>query len=90
MKVVQERIVLQYPAAGTRTSNSRYTDGSYPVVHENEAGMFVALDSASGGYPYPVSIDGAHNFRTVEKADEYQRSFKYFIVRKLIVTYEVQ
>lgn len=89
IELERELVLLQYPAAGTRTSAHPYTDGSYPTVHENEAGKFVALDAHSGGYPYAVEIHGAHDFKSAEKANSYQRSFAYFIVRKVRVTYEI-
>lgn len=40
----------------------------YPEDHK-----FVALDSASGGYPYPVDVTdkSVHDFKTREKAEAY-------------------
>jgi hypothetical protein len=32
---------------------------------------FVALDTSSGGYPYEVAIDRAHDFKTIEDANKY-------------------
>jgi hypothetical protein len=85
----QELVLLQYPAAGTRTSDHPYTDGSYPTVHENEAGKFVALDTHSGGYPYAVEINRAHDFGSVEKAEQYRGHFKYFNICLVRVTYDI-
>lgn len=85
----RELVLLQYPAAGTRTSEYTYTDGTYPTVHENDAFRFVALDNHSGGYPYSVEIERAYDFGSVEKADKYRGSFKYFNICLVRVTYDV-
>ena len=79
--ITQTRVFLQYGKAGDPTSD-------FCTVHPTEEGMFVAIDSASGGYPCPTDIDSAHDFNTVEKANNYARHFLGFIVREVTVTYE--
>ena len=86
MKIVKEKIVLQYPMAGTIVGE--YQSGQVRVTQWQDAGKFVALDSASGGYPYSVDIDQAHDFDTPEKARQYARN-EAFIVRLVKITYEV-
>lgn len=36
---------------------------------------YVALDAASGGYPYPASLNCAERFLTRERAENYARMF---------------
>lgn len=81
MKIVETKILLQYGREGEPTSG-------YTKVHKDEASTFVALDSASGGYPYSTNIASAHNFRTVERALEYSRGFQGFHPREVTITYE--
>lgn len=81
MKIEQKKIVLQYGQAGSPNGIS-----SWGEVSEEDAGKFVALDEASGGYPYPVDVARAHVFKDVQAATEYSRGT--FIVRELNITYE--
>jgi len=78
----RELVLLQYGEAGERTSG-------YSTVHSSEAGKWVALDSNSGGYPYATEIANAHDFGSVEKAQDYARHFPGFKVRCVLVTYKV-
>lgn len=81
MKIVQKRLLLQYPKAGKPGWYSRPTSAE-------DAEKFVALDGPSGGYPYPTEIQDAHDFKTAEKADQYRLSFKQFEIREVTVTFE--
>lgn len=81
-KLFQRKIVLlQYGPAGSDI-------GSSMKVHESDAGLYVAIDRASGGYPYSTDITTAYDFKTPEKALEYSRHFPGFLVREVLVTYE--
>lgn len=80
MKIVQERILLQYGKEGEK--------GEYQPVTKDQAEKFVALDDAAGGYPSPVEIDRAHDFKTFEAAVQYNNHFKSFNYRQVTVTYE--
>lgn len=52
-------------------------------------GDFVALDQASGGYPYGVSIDRAHDFRSEQKALAYPSSSEHFTYVEVQAKFEV-
>jgi hypothetical protein len=83
MKTVVKKqiVVLQYSHAGTPCGfNSQVTD--------KEAEKFVALDQSSGGYPYPVELERAHDFKTVEEARNYTQPREPFLVREVTITYE--
>lgn len=80
-KIVQKKILLQYGPEGSPSGIS-----SWNTVSKEDAGKFVALDNASGGYPYPVDIGRAYPFNDVESAREYGRGA--FNVREVTVTYE--
>lgn len=81
-KLFQRKIVLlQYGAVGSDL-------GSNMKVRESDAGLYVAIDRASGGYPYSTHITYAHDFKTPEKALEYSRHCPGFLVREVLVTYE--
>ena len=82
MKIVENRVVLQYGEVGEAVMSS-------VKVHQSEAGKFVAIDPTSGGYPYATEIGSAENFRTVEKALQYSRHFPGLKVRHVTITYEV-
>lgn len=80
MPVITKTVVLlQYPKAGEIG----------PSGHEvkDDAEKFVAIDRDSGGYPYAVDIDRAHDFRHVEQAVEYRGHFKKLAVRLVTITY---
>lgn len=81
MKVVRKVVLLQYGKAGEQRPHSNPVD-------QCDSQKFVALDSASGGYPYSVEIENAHNFKTVESAQRYNGEFHIFHVREVNVTYE--
>lgn len=83
IRIVRVKVVLQYGRAGESTS-------TYSTVSQHEAEKFVALDAASGGYPYATSIDEAHDFKTIEKALEYSRGFAGFHPRTLTITYQYE
>lgn len=77
MTINKTKIVLQY-----KNSSSVYWD-------EENYMPFVALDSSSGGYPYEVDIDSAHDFKTVESAEKYIGSgVGKFDVRVVKIKYE--
>lgn len=81
MKIVQDKVFLQYPAVGEPGLSGMPT-------HKSDAEQFVDIDSHSGGYPYSTTIDRAHDFKTVENAIKYRGHFDYLIVREVRVTYE--
>jgi hypothetical protein len=54
----------------------------YLLYYEDDDYEFVAIDEASGGYPYPVSIFGAKPF-TKESAEDYVKSFKYLKIMEV-------
>jgi hypothetical protein len=78
-----QKTVLQYPDVGC--------PGPYghPISAE-DACKFVALDGPSGGYPYPTTIDNAHDFKTTEKAREYRGHFSGFAIRVVTITYTIE
>ncbi len=43
---------------------------------------YVALDDASGGYPYQAPIHGAKFFNSLEEAEHYNSKFKYMFIIK--------
>lgn len=47
--------------------------------------MFVDLDESSGGYPTRATMLNAHDFKTVQKAIQYDSHFNEFIVAKLVI-----
>lgn len=69
-----------------------YTETKIVLQYGGQTGKFVALDSASGGYPYAVPIEKAHNFGTVDKARAYasQDPPGHFVVCRVTVTYEIE
>lgn len=73
MTIKETKVFLQY-----NETTSGYWDKDYLP--------FVDLDMHSGGYPYEVEIGRAYNFKTVEKAKEYDRSGK-FDVRVVEISY---
>lgn len=85
MKIVEHRVVLQYPGEGTSIGNPEYKR----TTHVDDANKFVDLDSSSGGYPYSTSLERAHNFKTEAEAIRYQGALNEgFIVRHVTVSYE--
>jgi len=86
MKFIFDHVFLQYPGAGEALSS---TSPSHRV-HRSDDEMFVAIDSHSGGYPYGVPINRAHDFKTVEAAEKYRMSFDKLRVREVRVTYDFQ
>lgn len=79
----EEKIFLRYPPAG-----SKYRDNVYQSSHDAE--KFVALDTASGGYPYGTTIDNAHDFKTVEAALEYASTMRsFFEVCRVRISYDI-
>lgn len=46
---------------------------------------YVAIDYASGGYPYPVGIQSAHDFLTKEKAVAYISKGEKFKVVSIVL-----
>ena len=76
MIIKQTKIFLQY-----KKNTCTYWDKDKDYM------PFVDLDSNSGGYPYEVEINRAHDFKTVEKAKEYDRRGE-FDVRIVEITYE--
>lgn len=74
-------VLLQYGPVGSAL-------GSSMKVRESDTGKFVAIDRASGGYPYSTDITNAHDFKTPQKALEYSRHVPGFLVREVLVTYE--
>lgn len=81
-KIEKIKFLLQYPFEGQPFS-------SYVrCVKETASCQWVALDSASGGYPYPTDIDSAQNFRNSEEAIKYANSFPGLKVVKVKVTHE--
>lgn len=56
------------------------------IVLQFPDGKFAALDQASGGYPYGVDFDEAHNFQTLEHATRYRSSFKELRIFKMTLT----
>jgi hypothetical protein len=83
MRIVQHRVVLQYGKTGDFKSSST-------TVSPGEAGKFVALDRASGGYPYDVELDLAHDFVTEERAIGYAGNFPGLRPRRVTVTFQVE
>lgn len=69
----QKRIVLKYNKPNR-------------LGHHREGEVYVALDYHSGGYPYQVTIDCAHDFNTVDEAVKYGGSYDFSVV-ELTVTY---
>lgn len=67
-----KRIVLKYP---TPPTESYYTEDH----------MYVALDSGSGGYPTRSTILEAHDFKTLEEAQDYVGPFKDFKPVELLI-----
>ena len=82
MKILQHKVLLQYGEEGEAVTG-------YTKVHRDEAGMFVDVDSHSGGYPYATTIDRAYDFKTTEKALKYAGHFPGLKVRSVTITYEV-
>lgn len=74
MQIKQTKVFLQY-----KNSTSSYWEKDYLP--------FVDLDSNSGGYPYEVEINRAYDFKTIERAKEYDRRGE-FDVRIVEITYE--
>lgn len=74
MQIKQTKVFLQY-----KNSTSGYWEKDYMP--------FVDLDNSSGGYPYETDINRAYDFKTVEKAKEYDRRGE-FDVRIVEITYE--
>ena len=81
MKIIQQKVFLQYPSLGEPGIHGRPTTAG-------EAEKFVDLDYNSGGYPYDTSIDNAHDFKTVEAAEKYRGHFDKLNVRIVDITYE--
>lgn len=73
MTIKETKVFLQY-----KRTTSGYWDKDYLP--------FVDLDMSSGGYPYEVEIGRAYNFKTVEKAKEYDRRGE-FDVRVVEINY---
>lgn len=67
----EKRIVLMYKNKPTES----YYDDSY---------MFVDLDQSSGGYPTRATAANAYNFRTIEKAKQYDYNSEFLIVEMTI------
>lgn len=78
--ITKTMVVLKYPAPG----EPGWRKEGYDI---NEAEKFVDLDSYSGGYPYPTTIDRAHDFKTTEAARKYKGHFNEFTVHEVQVTY---
>lgn len=78
-KIVIKKVFLQYGQVGQKVSGCQ--------IDQSDANKFVALDSGSGGYPYAVDIDQAHNFKSVQKALDYTRGDS-LVVREVTITYE--
>lgn len=78
--ITKQHVFLQYGREGEPTSN-------FNKVHASEAEKFVALDSASGGYPCATEIGSAYDFQTVEKALKYSGGFTGFHPRVVTVKF---
>lgn len=74
MQIKQTKVFLQY-----KNSTSSYWEKDYMP--------FVDLDNSSGGYPYEVEINRAYDFKTIERAKEYDRRGE-FDVRVVEITYK--
>lgn len=46
------------------------------VIKNNETGKYIAIDRASGGYPYDVGIEHAHTFNNKEEPRQYMETMK--------------
>ena len=77
----RELVLLQYGEVGESLG--------FAKVSPDEAGKWVALDGPSGWYPYAVEIDRAHDFGSVEKAQNYARNTPALKVRCVLATYKV-
>ena len=82
--ITKQTVFLQYPKAGEiGPTGHRVSEGKF-----GDAEKFVALDSQSGGYPYAVDIECAHDFKTVEKAETYRGHLAGLTVRQVTTKYE--
>lgn len=77
MQIKKTKVVLQYT-----------NDYDCPEYWDEEYMPFVDLDTSSGGYPYPVDIYRAHNFKTIEKAKAYIGADP-LTVRVVTINYDV-
>lgn len=79
--ITKQIIVLQYPKTGPG-----------PLGHTiaEQAGRFVDVDRSSGGYPSPVDIDRAYDFKTIDKAQEYQKHFPNLTLCEVEVNYKIK
>lgn len=60
------------------------------MLQDSVAGKFIALDNASGGYPYKVdTMAEGHYFKSKEDAERYSSFFasEKYIYREVRVTY---
>lgn len=80
-KIEQTKIFIQY---GNEGDIGPFKN----PIPKDDAGKFVALDSASGGYPYPVPIDRAHDFYKIGNAIDYVGSCPGLHIVKCRITYE--
>lgn len=76
----QQKVLIQYGKAG---EPGFYSCG----ISEEDVEQFVALDRASGGYPYAAAIGNAHDFKTVEDAQKYIGNHEGVYIRQVSITY---
>ena len=81
--IKQSKVFLRWPKRG------RPGPFGHPV-HADDAEMFVALDSASGGYPATTTIDRAHDFKTVAEEVRYRGHFDKLDVYEVEVVYNLR
>jgi hypothetical protein len=65
----------------------KYLGTNHRASHHKGGEDYVALDSNSGGYPYAVTLDRAHDFGTAQKAIEYAGRDHSFEIVSVTVTY---
>lgn len=53
------------------------------VLKYKDIGYYVAIDSASGGYPYKIEFKNCHRFKTLESAEKYSKGeFEIIFVKQ--------
>ncbi len=77
----KEKIVLRYGNVGCEGPNGE--------VQRSDALKFVALDGASGGYPYAVYFDRAEDFITIDNVNEYIKHFKGLTPYAMKMSYDL-
>lgn len=71
--------VLQYGRAGE--------PGPGSTINKKEADQFVDLDDESGGYPFAVPFEKAHDFGSETAANQYLGHFKGLYMRRISAKY---